>query len=87
VPKEKLKQTRAAIEDARVGIEAADNALQRARQYLSDLRVGGALPPTPGARAEMMTSVQQAIDAVEKDLQKLNELQLRLLQDLYRLSG
>jgi hypothetical protein len=87
VGKDKLKHMRAAIEDARVGIDAAGNALERARQYLRDLSVGDALPPNPDARAEMMTSVRQAIDAVEKDLRKLDELQLRLLQDLYRLSG
>jgi len=84
---DKLKHIRAGIADARVGIEAACSALQKARQYLRALSAGETLPTNPDARAEMITSMQKAIDAVEKDFRKFGELQVKLLQDLSRLSG
>jgi hypothetical protein len=89
-PKEledKLKHIRAGIEDARAGIEAAGDALQKTRQHLRDLLVGEALPTNSDVRAEMITSVQEAVDVVEKAFRELNQLQLRLLRDLSRLGG
>ena len=84
---DKLKHIRIGIEEARARIEDAGKILQNARPYLRDLLVGEALPTNPDARATMITSVWQAIDSVEKDLQKLDELRLALLRDLSRLSG
>jgi hypothetical protein len=88
-PKEledKLKHVRAAIEDARAGIEAAGHALQKARHHLRGL-VGGAALPTSSNASKVITSVQQSIDVVEKEFRKLNEIQIKLLQDLSRLGG
>jgi len=85
-PKEleaKLQHIRAGIEKARAGIEEAGSALQNIRPNLRDLIVG----EVPDARAAMITSAWQALDMIEKDLQKLDELRVALLQDLSRQSG
>jgi hypothetical protein len=84
---DKLKHLRIGIEEARARIEDASNVLQNARPYLRDLLGGEALLTNPDARAATITSVWQAIDSIERDLQKLNELRLELLRDLTRLSG
>jgi len=78
----KLKHLCSGMEKARATIEEAGNFLQNARQYLMDLLDGQELhePAT-------ITSVWQAIERLEKDLQKVDELRLELLRDLSRLSG
>jgi multidrug resistance efflux pump len=86
-PKEledKLEQIRAGIEKARADIEDAGNALQKARPYLRDLLAGERPDTNPDAR---IRSVWKALDRVEKDLQRLNRLRLKLFQELSRLSG
>jgi hypothetical protein len=87
VLEDKLNHIRIRIEEARARIQDACNVLKHARPHLRDLLVGEELPTSPDVRATMITSVWKAIDSVETDLQKLDELRLEFLRDLSRLSG